>query len=283
MAESRGAQLFLDPDQHPDDTLKSFNELLQDFALRYDANFPDPPKVSMDTALERWKLGNPDKKPSLDEYDSIREEWQSRDKVAKFLGIYSSRRLFNDWKAAETVEKNRKNAYWDSFVSKLQDYDKPTQNLTLKNFQFRTLVQEKNETFTSFCNKVAREAKHCQFKCDGENCTAEEIAVRDQIIIGIISDEIRGEALKKSWNLASLRKEGMTMESAAKGAAEIAGDGTLNKLLGKYSYRNIKGKEGNKKLSQKKVNCFYCGISLYRNGITAHAAQCPAKSSKCTN
>jgi len=58
-AEPRYAtQLYLDPDQHPEDTLKSFEEFTQVFELRYVAQYPDPPKVSMDAAIARWKFAN---------------------------------------------------------------------------------------------------------------------------------------------------------------------------------------------------------------------------------
>ena len=73
------SRLFFDPDKFPDNTLKAFAEFVEDFELRYDANFPDPPKVSLDSAIERWKMVNVDKKPTLDEFDSIVEEWKSQD------------------------------------------------------------------------------------------------------------------------------------------------------------------------------------------------------------
>ena len=47
-------------------------------------------------------------------------------------------------------------------------------------------------------------------------------AIRYQIVIGLASDQICEEDLKNSWTLDILRKEGMHMESAAKGASEIA-------------------------------------------------------------
>ena len=48
--------LCFDPNIHPDDTLKCFNEFIQSYELRYDAEYPDPPKVSLDAAIERWKF-----------------------------------------------------------------------------------------------------------------------------------------------------------------------------------------------------------------------------------
>ena len=61
--------LFLDPDDHPENTLKAFQEFIQHFELRYDALYPDLPKVSLEAAIERWKImkvtpENPSPKPN---------------------------------------------------------------------------------------------------------------------------------------------------------------------------------------------------------------------------
>ena len=93
--------LFYDPDKHPSDTWKSFRNFCSRFELRYDAQFTDPPKVAMDSALQRWTLekataANPTPVPSVDEYDKMKETWRSKDKVAKVLGMFSSQRLFAD-------------------------------------------------------------------------------------------------------------------------------------------------------------------------------------------
>jgi len=63
--------------------------------------------VSLESALERWKLLHEDQKSSITDYACIVEEWKSRDKVAKFLDIYSSRRMYSDWKVAEPSEKKQ--------------------------------------------------------------------------------------------------------------------------------------------------------------------------------
>ena len=89
----------------------------------------------------------------------------------------------------------------------------------------------------------------------------------DQIIIGVASEQIREEALKKSWSLNDLRKEGMHMESAAKGASEIAGEGSSINRVGRYSMKGIK----NNTASTRKVNCYFCGMSVNSQDITKHA------------
>jgi hypothetical protein len=69
-------QLFFDPNKHPEDTLKAFQEFIQTFELRYNAQYPDPPRVSLDAAVERRKVANtteatPHPKPTLDQYDVV--------------------------------------------------------------------------------------------------------------------------------------------------------------------------------------------------------------------
>ena len=86
--------LLFDPTNHPDDTLKAFTEFTQTFQLRYAAQYPDPPKVSLDAALQRWKIANTtetvqDPKPNLTQYDEVVAKWQSKDKVVKFLGMFT--------------------------------------------------------------------------------------------------------------------------------------------------------------------------------------------------
>ena len=89
------SRLYFDPNKHPKNTLKAFQEFLQCFQLRYDAVYPDPPKVSLEAAVERWKISNtttenPSPRPNLEEFNEICEDKKSRDKIAKFLGMYSS-------------------------------------------------------------------------------------------------------------------------------------------------------------------------------------------------
>ena len=47
----------------------------------------------------------------------------------------------------------------------MKEYYRPTENLTLKNFNFRAITQNQVETFPAFCNRVNKETKHCNFKC----------------------------------------------------------------------------------------------------------------------
>ena len=146
----RKHQLFFDPNDHPENTLKAFEEFIQTFELRYNAQYPDLPRVSMDAAIERWKVANtsaenPNPKPNLEQYDQIRDSWRSKDKVAKLLGMFSSERLYSDWKSIEPEEKERNSTTWQGFTQKMKDFYKPTENPTLKNYHFRAINQTEHE------------------------------------------------------------------------------------------------------------------------------------------
>ena len=188
--------------------------------------------------------------PTADQYDQLKAQWKAKDKVAKVLGMFSSPRLYSDWEVAQPNEIARDNATWREFKDLMETFYKPTENLTLTNYQFRYLTQTINEPFPSFCNRVEKEAKSCAFKCRHGDCSAETTAIRDQIVIGTINTKIREEALLKSWDLATLRTEGMKIESASRGDAEISGDkGAVNKV-GKYSFSNLKNKKAESEGSQ---------------------------------
>ena len=129
--------LYFDPDKHPEDTLKVFNEFCNAFTLRYNALYPDPPKVSMDAPIIRWKFSqataeDTDPKPTIDDYDSLCDNWRSKDKVTKFLGLFSSKRFHTDWRAAVPDETQRDTSSWTDFVTSIRAYYKPTENATLK-------------------------------------------------------------------------------------------------------------------------------------------------------
>ena len=54
--EEARLRLFFDPDDHPENTLKTFQEFIQRFELCYDALYPDPRKVLLEAAFEKWEI-----------------------------------------------------------------------------------------------------------------------------------------------------------------------------------------------------------------------------------
>lgn len=111
-----------------------------------------------------------------------------------------------DRQPAQPDDIDRKTNRWNDFKLIMLKYYKPNENLTLKNFYFISLAQDTKETFPAFCNRGHKETKHCQFKCKRTDYLAEETAVRDQIVIDTHENNIREEALKKPWDLKTVKK-----------------------------------------------------------------------------
>ena len=53
--EEAHLHLFFDPDDHPENTLKAFEEFIQQFELHDDVMYPHPPNVSLEAALNNGK------------------------------------------------------------------------------------------------------------------------------------------------------------------------------------------------------------------------------------
>ena len=304
--ESHSHNLFFDPQQHPDNTLQFFIQFTQQFQLRYAAQFPDPPKASLDSALQRWRIQNITSEalnptPTLEQYDELVANWQAKDKVAKFLGMFSSMNFHDDWLAAQPEETLRKNAGWTDLVGYMTEYYKLAENITLNNFHFHALTQSEGQTFSDFCDEVEEEAKR-NFKCHHDDCTAEATAVRDQIVCGTSNEKIREEALMKRWDLVNLRKEGMRMESELQqqqqrqAAVELSDDSpeTPNPITcfnceninrqEPYSHKNENTR--NTPTTLKPLTCFNCGTTV-TTPIRYHIQRdCPALGkicAKCNN
>ena len=121
-------------------------------------------------------------------------------------------------------------------------------------------------------------------KCEHAECSAETTAIRDQIIIGTHNSTIREEALKKSWDLETLCCEGMKIESAVRGGAEISGD-VVHKI-GKYSFskmKSIRKQQQHMEPNFPEISCYSCGNRVNGSIIKHRNSNCPAKFSKCHN
>ena len=94
----------------------------------------------------------------------------------------------------------------------------------------------------------------CNFKCTSVDCTAEDTAVRDQIIISLKDNDIHQEALKRFWDLETLRWEGMEMKSAARRVAEINEESVYK--MWAYSVNLLKNKQNSKCYKSKPTGHF---------------------------
>ena len=81
-----------------------------------DAQYPDPSKAQWIQHLNE-ELMQSRQQPDVWENDDIRLDWISRDMFAKFLGIFSSSRIYKIWLARLPNETAQKKAAWKEFVN----------------------------------------------------------------------------------------------------------------------------------------------------------------------
>lgn len=76
-------------------------------------------------------------------------------------------------------------------ISKLSATFQPKLNTTFTTFEFFKITQQEDETFNEFHTRLQLAAKQCKFNDVIENMSCEDRLIRDKIVLGIRSDEVR--------------------------------------------------------------------------------------------
>ena len=217
---------MFNPEQEHASVLEAFVEFVAQFGYQYEAlNREAPGSLKEDPAIAHWK---------------------EKDRRKVFLGKYSHRALqmlYEDLVA----EYRRDVMTFKDMVKIFTDHFKQATNQTLANYRFRKLTQEDSESFESFCIRIKRESKNCNFKC-GDNCTVINVMIKDQVLFGTRDADIRKTALKEDWDLVTLIKKGRAMEASDMGAAIIKKEPpeeVKRTRPGKYSKKSSLYKSGN--------------------------------------
>ena len=127
-----------DPTLHTGNELKSFEQWLRRFDNRYSLISKLPADA---TALQ---ISTETKKHLLDvSLDSVLDTFES---------LYETYELF-------------KAAGYDDLIQKYKERLKPNQTITLLRHRFHNIVQENDELFDTFVNRVKREVVYCDYHC----------------------------------------------------------------------------------------------------------------------
>ena len=223
-----------DPEQEHGSILEAFSEFVAKFSYQYEALNREAPR-------------------SLTEAPAI-TQWRDTDKRKVFLGRFSHRNLQVLYEDLST-EEQRTGMTFKNLVTLFTDHFKQSTNQTLASYRFRKMVQEEKESFETFCIKIKRESKNCNFKC-GDNCTIGDVMIKDQILFGTREAEIRKTALKEDWDLATLLKKGRAMEASDRGAAVIKQeppDEVKRMKPGKYSRKSMHQHKGGSSTRRKDI------------------------------
>ena len=109
------------------------------------------------------------------------------------MGMFSSPRMHGNWQTTLTNKRKHQKATWEEFVKVMQQYSQPTESLTLKIFQFCSLAERRiTASLYSTLNVMVSFYMYANSQ-------------KRQIIVPTLSDKIREEALKTSWNLEQLK------------------------------------------------------------------------------
>ena len=214
-----------DPEQEHSSILEAFSEFVAKFSYQYDALNREAPR-------------------SLQEEAAI-TQWRDTDRRKVFLGRFSHRNLQVLYEDLSS-EDQRADMTFKNLVKLFTDHFRQSTNQTLANYRFRKMVQEERESFETFCIKIKRESKNCNFKY-GDACTVGDVVIKDKILFGTREAEIRKTTLKEDWDLATLLKKGRAMEASDRGAAVIKQEPpeeVKRMKPGKYSRKNTQQHKG---------------------------------------
>ena len=213
-------------EQEHTSTLEAFNEFTAKFGYQYEALNREAPR-------------------SMQEAEAI-HTWKEKDKRKVFLGKFSHRNLQMLYEDL-SQEDQRDAMTFNDMVKLFQDHFRQSTNQTLANYRFRKMVQEETESFDTFCIRIKRESKNCNFKCGSNTCTVGDVMVKDQILFGVREADIRKSALKNDWDLATLLKKGRAVEASDKGVATIKQEPeeeVKRTKPGKYSRKSTTPRKG---------------------------------------
>ena len=147
----------------------------------------------------------------------------------------------------------------------------PKKNPTFESYQFRKIFQREGEPFQQFTMRLEAQVQRCEYE-------DRDRQLKDQIVIGCLSVNLRKVALREDASLAKLFDLGKSEEYAIESSETIGNN--------KNSYEaslQVKTKSSTSpqhyvpKENSMERKCFNCGLKW------PHQDQCPAKGKSCSN
>ena len=254
-----------DPEENQHNVYEAFCDFVEEFAYEYDAIAKEPPKDLDATQTTAW-IG------------------QNKRKI--FLGKFASRNLQKDFEEAVASEE-RSTISYDTMITTMKQHYDGGRNKTLANFEFRKLNRGNEESMEAFAIRVKREAAKCDFTCASPNCYVPQTMMRDQILYGVVNDEIQKNGLKNQWKLAELIKNGRALEAASWGTKQLKQERDVTasvsrtKKPGMYSRKSRMSfkqptQSSNSKSDEKRESCTTCSNKSCKGGkhCVAHGMEC---------
>ena len=222
-------------------------------------NIPPPAKMDMNgDVTQNWRYFQ----DSWNNY-IIATDLKSSDAaviVATLLSVIG-KECYQVYMHLPMTEAERKD--YKIILKKLSDYFEPKKNTIYERYVFNSTVQEPNDSFDAFVNRLRKNASSCNY---GDLC---DEMIRDRIVIGLQDNQQRARLLREAdltleRTLTLCRTSELTQQQLQK----IEGE-SVHFAKSKYKSQQMK--------TQQIKNCKFCGDSHPRGKCPAYGTTC----SKC--
>ena len=163
--------------------------------------------------------------------------------------------------SSASTETEKKARCYDILIATLSTHLRPYRNKLYHRYKFSSLRQKTSETVADFYLRLKDAAKYCQFETN-----TIDTRLMEQIIIGLVEDEIRQKCFREELSLTDLLKYAASFETSRSQA----------KIFTKNNGQMKAAHAVNAERSEN-VKCSNCGRYKKPNG----EHKCPAKNAKC--
>ena len=174
---------------------------------------------------------------------------------------------------------------YDGAVKVLNEHFTKRINYSFERFQFKSMRQAEDESIDQFYTRLRMKAENCNFDA------AKDEFIKDQIISGCLSDQLRSVCLEKDHKLTEILDLARSKEASKtfskmmkiNDKSSVVGDKpeTVNKVYGKKKKgRNAQSKgmtSQNHSRDVKPGSCYRCGLM----GHFSKDKSCPAREKTC--
>ena len=115
-------------------------------------------------------------------------------------------------------------------VRVIREKELPKKNNTYESYVFRKIIQREGECFQSFIQRLECQVNRCEF-------TDRDRQLKDQVVLGCLSETLRKVALREDPNLQRLMELGKTEEYAVTRSNNIASNENEDRTAYRTAFR----------------------------------------------
>lgn len=193
---------------------------------------------------------------------------QNAAQCAAQLLCQAGRKIREVVKNTKTIIEKLENENDYNYIKRIiLEKELPKKNTTFESYQFRNIKQKEGEPFQKFLARLESQITRCEYGDRNRQ-------LKDQIVIGCLSDHLRKVALRDDLQLQRLLDLGKTEECAVANSKTIQSESSDESGF-RVSTRNQYNKPRYDNPSASQRTCYNCGLKF------PHQNQCPAAGKPC--